>query len=103
MLNVDEITTAYRVLQENKVIYASALETSTGLDVELERAKANALANGTVQGKNDTERKAALNTLFSDEIHALEMAEIETRHARLDVELAELEVKRIETLVRWLK
>lgn len=102
-LGKETINDAYENLGECKSAYANALEKSLELSAALEKAKAIALSDGTIQGKNDTERKAAVYTQFSDFIECVEEAERITRAARLDVELAEIEVKRVETLIRWLK
>lgn len=103
IINEEVIHDAYGNLAQAKVSYADALERSLAMDASLEKSKAIALNDGTVIGKNETERKAALSTLFAARIAELEAAERETRSARVEVELAEIEVKRVETLVRWLK
>lgn len=103
MLTVQDITDAYELLKLNKERYSRALVKSTLLDAELEARKATALASGAVQGKNEAERKAALLVQFEKHIAHLSQAEAETADARLGCEIAEIEVKRIETLVRWLK
>ena len=102
-LNPEVITEAYDGLTVAKVAYAESLEKSLTLETALEKEKAAALSDGTIQGKNDTERKAAVNLRFAEAITALEDAARATRAARLEVELAEIEVKLVETLVRFLK
>lgn len=102
-LDTQEITEAYKKLQEKKYIYAVALEISTSLDAQLETKKAQAILDGTIQGKNETERKAHMALVFASDLGDLDEKQAETRAARLAYELAEIEVKRIETLVRWLK
>lgn len=103
ILEIHEINQAYSHLKDCKENLASHTENVTTRSLELEKVKAIALSNGTVQGKNETERKAALLLLFEKQTHELEEAERVYRDARLYVEIAELEVKRVETLVRWLK
>lgn len=100
-LDTQEITEAYKKLQEKKYIYAVALEISTSLDAQLETKKAQAILDGTIQGKNETERKAHMALVFASDLGDLDEKQAETRAARLAYELAEIEV--IETLVRWLK
>lgn len=102
-IDLNVISDAYEAMATAKVGYNDALEKSLHLNSVLEKEKAVALSNGTVQGKNDTERKAAVGLLFAGLIANVEDAERDTRTARLDVELAEIEVKRIETMIRWLK
>ena len=102
-IDTEAINDAYRDMQARKIAYAEALQVSSNADTELERTKSIALANGTIQGKNDTERKAAIAVLFEVEIANLAILENKTAQERLSLDLAEIEVKRVETLVRWLK
>ena len=68
----------------------------------MHRARAELVVQGEITGKNETERDARMRSLLREEIAAVELAELEERRAGIAVELARVEIERIQTVIKYL-
>jgi hypothetical protein len=96
------ISSAYGRLAKSKQDLWQVAERVTARRIALERAQAMALVSGEISGRNEAERQAQARERLHGEYAELEAAEAEERRARLDYDLARIEVERIETVLRWL-
>lgn len=70
---------------------------------ELERSRAQALASGQIEAKNETTREALLRELLVEKHEALAQAELKMREKRYQADIAQLEVDRIRLRVRLME
>lgn len=75
---------------------AKAVDAKTAYEL----AKAAKIVSGAIQGKNETERKAAEQTALNLELDAVKIAEKDETLQRLMLNLAQLEVDRVRWTVR---
>ena len=75
---------------------SKAVEAKTAYEL----AKAAKIVSGAIQGKNETERKAAEATVLAMEIDAVKTAEKDETLQRLLLNLAQLEVDRARWTIR---
>ena len=75
MLTEQEITKVYADLSAAKHNYSEAAEVATSSKANLETAKAKALADGAIEGKNAELREAAARQMFSVQYDELEQDE----------------------------
>ena len=67
---------------------------------ELATAKLAKLASGEISGKNEDERKASARVVLADLVGADEIATINEKTAKTDLDLARLEFDRVNMLLR---
>lgn len=105
LLAMDEqtISGAYERLKEARVRLWEAAEQAIRARLALEKERAARLMTGEIAGKNESEREARARELLHSLYAAVETAEAEERQARLEHDLAKLEVERVEAVLRWLK
>ena len=100
MLSNKDIYTAYEELAKaHKTVYLHG-ERAIEAKAELELKKAEALVSGSVVGKNQQARDAALRGLLAPQHASLEIAEADSRAARLELDLARAQVSRVQALLR---
>jgi len=100
MIAVSEINDAYHELnrtQRGAYLQAErAIQAKANLEIKL----LHRLADGSIEGKNQQLRDAAALALLADDYAALEIAEADSRAAKLELDLAWTEVNRIKALLR---
>jgi hypothetical protein len=67
---------------------------------KMEKKLLRGLADGTIAGKNQALRDAAAANVLEQEFKALDIAEADSRAARLDLDLARTEISRVQALIR---
>ena len=100
MLNLDEITIVYQQVASAKEALHDIGEMVINAEMALEAAKAVAISTGEINGKNQAQRDANIAIMFADQIAELERLQKDHRQAKLDHELALLELSRIKMLMR---
>jgi len=93
---------AYARLQQARMALWRAAEQAIQARLTLEKERAARLMTGEIAGKNEAEREARARELLTSLYEAVEAAEADERRARLEYDLARLEVERVEALLRWL-
>ncbi len=97
----DAVNAAYANLAAAKQAYYFAAEAAnTARRQYAEEYAAWLLRTGEAAGKNDGERKARFLEAAPDPAAEVEKAETTERRAKLDADLAGLEVERVRTLLR---
>lgn len=97
------ISDAYERLKGARLALWEAAEQTIRARLNLEKERAARLMTGEIAGKNEGEREARARELLHSLYEAVERAEAEERRARLEHDLAKLEVERVEAVLRWLK
>ena len=100
MLDEKNVHEVYTNLYNAKEKYAEASEKFINLKFTLNVLKAEATQNGEIDGKNADAREASARSLLKENYDALDKAEIEERKMRHSLDLANLEVERVKTLLR---
>ena len=95
-----EITVAYQYLIESTKDYAANSEHVIETKAELDKNIAMAYANGSVQGKNQSERDGWIAQNFEKQTKALEVAQSDERKAKLQLDIARIEVEKVRALLR---
>jgi hypothetical protein len=72
------------------------IEFKSSLDIQI----AQAIVDGKIEGKNETERKANVEIVFGVENKRLRSISKDVAEARLQLDLAEIEVSRMQALLR---
>ncbi len=96
------ISEAYQKLSKARFDQWQASERVFMRRAELQKARAQSVFDGLIDGRNEIEREAQARQLLRDQFSAVELAEIEDRRASIGVELCRLEIERIQTLLRFL-
>ncbi len=102
MLDETLITNTYRKLYETRRNLWQTSEITLQRRYELEQERAARLASGEIMGKNAEEREARARDILASFYANLTEAEAKERRAKLDHDLAKIEVERIDTLLRYL-
>ena len=99
-MNETTINSAYNNLSYAKKVFATVAENLIDAKNQLEVQKAGALLSGAIEGKNAELREASARDVLGG--HYLEVAELEAeeREARLELDLASIEVERVKSLIR---
>lgn len=98
-----EITVAYRYLVEATKDYAAESENVITLKASLDVNIAKAYAAGIVQGKNQSERDGWIANEFEPIIQCLETAQEDERKAKLQLDIARIEVEKVRALLRLME
>ncbi len=94
------IDTAYSALRAALQKAHHTGQAAIDAKTKLERRKLAALVAGSITGKNAEEREAAARKRFADLYTELEEAERTAADAKLELDLARLEVDRVRCLLR---
>ena len=99
---MDELTinTAYSILAEKKQALADKAEKVIEFTYKLETKKAVALQDGTIEGKNAEIRDAVAREFLKIEYDDLKLAEYDESVARVEFDIAQFEVSRVQALLR---
>jgi hypothetical protein len=96
------ITAAYSKLSQTRVELWGAIERTIRAKLDVEKDRAARIMTGEIAGKNEAERDARARELLGSLYLALESSETDERQARLQHDLAKIEVDRVELIVRLL-
>ena len=96
------ITAAYDKLAKSRVELWGAIERTIRARLDVEKERAARLMTGEIAGKNETERDARARELLGSLYLSLESAEADERRARLEHDLAKIDVDRVELIVKLL-
>ena len=96
------ITAAYDKLAKSRVELWGAIERTIRARLDVEKERAARLMTGEIAGKNETERDARARELLGSLYISLESAEADERRARLEHDLAKIDVERVEVIVKLL-
>jgi hypothetical protein len=102
-LNANTINNAYDALKANRASASEKSMIAADYKAVLEAEIAHFIASGEMVGSNDKERKAFLENKFAPGYADLRMKERHAELARVQVELAQIEVSRINALLRYME
>jgi DNA polymerase III epsilon subunit-like protein len=94
------IIDAYTELSQARVRLNLSAERSYEANDALKTRKTSLISAGQIDGKNETERKAQLETLTADETNLVRDAETNERDARFEFEMASGQVEMVRALLR---
>ena len=103
MIAEPEVNKAYEVLAMQTQNHANAVISAINTKATYDRLVASALANGEIEGKNAEIRTANAQEKFAFEFRKMNDAQDEERAARLDLDLARIEVERVRALLRLME
>lgn len=103
ILNADTINHAYDMLLVSKDSASEKTLIATDYKAILEAEIAHFIVGGEVVGKNAEERKAFLENKFAPGYAESRAKDRLAELARVQVELAQIEVSRINTIVRYME
>jgi hypothetical protein len=101
-MDEETITAAYDKLAKSRVELWGAIERTIRARLDVEKERAARLMTGEIAGKNETERDARARELLGSLYISLESAEADERRARLEHDLAKIDVERVELIVKLL-
>lgn len=96
------ITVAYAQLTKARLELWGATERTIRARLALEHERGARLMTGEIVGKNEAEREARARELLTSLYGDVEISEADERRARLEADLARIEVDRIEAVLRLL-
>lgn len=96
------INAAYNRLAQTRAEMWGATERTIRARLDVERERSARMMTGEIVGKNEAEREARARELLHSLFTALEIAEADERRAKLEHDLAKIEVERVELIVRLL-
>jgi hypothetical protein len=102
-LNEEHITYAYDTLITLKKMASEKALTAADYRAILEAEIAHFIVGGEVVGKNAEERKAYIENKFAPGYSEVRAKERNAELAKVQVELAQIEVKRIESILRLME
>lgn len=94
------ITAAYGKLAQTRMELWGATERTIRARLDVEKERAARMMTGEIAGKNEAEREARARELLHSLFTELENAEADERQARLQFDLAKIEVERVELIVK---
>ncbi len=103
MISPTDITARYTALADAKRHYAAAATEEIAAERALEDARLRAIADGRITGKNEAERAASAQTVLADLIEAHRAAQDCARAARLEMDLAALDVEALRAELRLME
>jgi hypothetical protein len=103
IINADTINNTYDALKATKASASEKTLTATDYKAVLDAEIAHFITGGEMVGNNDKERKAFLDNKFAPGYADLRMKERQAELARVQVELAQIEVNRISTIIRYME
>lgn len=99
----EQINNAYNALVATKTVAVEKMLTAIDYKAVLEAEVAHFIVGGEVVGKNAEERKAYLENKFAPGYAELRAKERISELAKAQVELAQIEVKRVEAILRLME
>lgn len=96
------ISAAYGKLAQTRVDLWGAIERAIRAKLDVEKERGARVMTGEIAGKNEAEREARARELLGSLYLTLESAEADERQARLQHDLAKIEVERVELIVKLL-
>jgi hypothetical protein len=99
----EQINNAYNALSATKLIASEKYLTAIDYKAVLEAEVAHFIVGGEVVGKNAEERKAYIENKFAPGYAELRAKERLAELTKVQVELAQIEVKRIESILRLME
>ena len=99
----EQINHAYAELAEQVKNYCSAKLNLIGYQIGYDNRLALGVSTGEIGNKNDHERLAGMLNLFPEVIISLQKAKQLEQKTKADLELAKLQVERLQTLITLLK
>lgn len=103
MVTEEQINHAYDMLLVSKDNASEKALVAADYKAVLEAEVAHFIASGEMVGSNDKERKAFLENKFAPGYAELRAKERLAELAKVQVELAQIEVKRIEAILRLME
>jgi protein tyrosine phosphatase len=100
MITETEINNAYKELASSKENYERLQATAIDSKTHLDSLFATEVAGGIISGKNDTERKGQFENRYTDLVDALHTRTNLADEAKLELDLAGIEVSRVQALLR---
>lgn len=104
MRSMDEqtINAAFGKLAQARMELWGATERANRARLDVEKEHGARMMTGEIAGKNEAEREARSRELLGSLYLALESAEADERRARLEHDLAKIEVERVDLIVKLL-
>ena len=100
LIKVSTIEIAFSDMVESKKEHYRTAEKLANAKAELEKQKLIGLADGTIDGKNAELREASAREKLADLYANAEKAEAAEREARLNLDISQIEVDRLKTILR---
>ena len=95
-MDTQEINATIVVLQDAHTALYDAIENDTAAVYALEDAKAQAISDGLIVGKNAEEREAKAATILQEQIGKRRITEADVRYKRMMLERAALNYERVK-------
>jgi hypothetical protein len=102
-MDTQEINAAIVVLQDAHTALYDAIENDTAAVYALEDAKAQAISDGLIVGKNAEEREAKAATILQEQIGRRRVTEADVRYKRMKLERATLNYERVKYTIRLME
>jgi len=100
----DEINSAYNVAARSRIIWSAREAALIRADDELRQAEVAAVNAGTLANlKNEVQREAKLREVCALEHAKLMAAQVDVLQARMNFDVAKLEIERIDTHLRLME
>lgn len=99
-INEAQVIAAYQLLAGRKNEYFEAAEIAIDAETELEEKIAHAIFDGRISGKNDATRDAEARDLFGNLFGRVTNVKASQRVAKINLDLAEIEVSQVMALLR---
>jgi hypothetical protein len=99
----EQINNAYDVLVATKTVAVEKMLTAIDYKAVLEAEVAHFIASGEMKGSNDKERKGFLEDKFAPGYAELRAKERISELVKVQVELAQIEVERVEAILRLME
>ena len=94
------INLAFEALHTATIEYNNRSAVLANLEADLGAKKSTGLANGSIEGKNAELREAAALEFLRNEYNAVAVVDRKFRDAKLNLDIARIEVERIKTILR---
>jgi cell division protein FtsL len=103
IVNADTINNVYNSLISEKITAADKTRIAEDYEAILKSEIALLTTQGEVIGKNAEERKAFIDSHFAEGYAELRNKQRSAEIARLQLEISQIEVSRVNTLVRYME
>lgn len=102
-MDTQEINTTIVKLQDAQIALYDAIENDTAAVYALEDAKAQAIIDGLIVGKNAEEREAKAAQVLADHIGKRRVTESDVRYKRMLLDRAMLNYERVKYTIRLME
>lgn len=102
-MDTQEINAVIVKLQNAQIALYDAIENDTDAVYALEDAKAQAISDGLIVGKNAEEREAKAATVLQDQIGKRRVTETAVRYKRMLLDRAVLDYERVKYTIRLME